>query len=140
MGYDLNPRNKKLDSFHFGAFSWSWMLKCGVGWILGTGDGWAPGQYVEVSRPDGKSVNMNDRARVTGAEAKEMARFCRHLVRYQRTLRGLYEKEPADRRAEMEAVGLSTRGLYNLPVRTDFVDKVEAFADWAEKSGGFTVG
>jgi len=29
--------------------------------------------------------------------------------------------------------------LYTLPVRRDFVEETRAFADWAEKSGGFRV-
>jgi hypothetical protein len=136
MGYDLRPRNKNLESFHFGAFSWAWMLEAGVGWIIGTGRGYKPAQYIEKARKDGKSVNTNDGAHVTAKEAKEMARFCRHLVRYQRMLSDFYGKESESERAEMERIG---RALYNIPVRKDFVDMIDAFADWAEKSGGFWV-
>jgi len=35
MGYDLTPKNKKLEGFHLGAFSWGPLLEaCGYLWPM----------------------------------------------------------------------------------------------------------
>jgi hypothetical protein len=136
MGYDLRPRNKAAGDFEMGAFSWSWMLDSGVGLPVGYGPGFGPGQFVYRTRPDGKCVSYNDGARVTAAEAKDMARVARWLADYQDVLYAEFMKQPEDVRKQMQE---SNSRLYKLPVRRDFVEKVRAFAAWAERSGGFRV-
>jgi hypothetical protein len=136
MGFDLKPRNKSADAFSMGAFSWCWMLDNGVGLPVGYGPGFSPGSFIYRNRPDGLCIGYNDGARVTSAEAKEMAKVARWVADYQDDLYAEWMKEPEDRRQKMQ--NEPTR-LYKLPVRRDFVEKVRAFAEWAEKSGGFTV-
>jgi len=136
MGYDLRPRNKKVDGFSMGAFSWSWMLENGVGLPVGYGPGFAPAQFIYRARPDGLCIGYNDGARVTAAEAKEMAKVARWVADYQDDLYAQWMKEPEESRQRMQD---NTNRLYKCPVRRDFVEKVRAFAEWAEKSGGFTV-
>lgn len=65
-----------------------------------------------------------------------MAQLARWIAAYQDTLFELWMEEPETERERMQK---DFRGTYNTPVRRDFVEKVKAFADWAEKSGGFRV-
>ena len=136
MGFDLRPRRKEAGEHSMGAFSWAWMLDNGVGLPVGYGPGFAPAQFISRNRPDGKCIGYNDGARVTAAEAKQMAAVARWLSDYQDDLYAQWMKAPEADRQRMQD---DHSRLYKLPVRRDFVDKVRAFADWAEKSGGFTV-
>ena len=136
MGFDLSARNKDAGDFSMGAFSWAWMLENGVGLPVGYGPGFAPAQFIYRARPDGLCIGYNDGARVTAAEAKQMAQVARWLADYQDDLYAQWMKEPEEKRTQMENTG---GRLYKLPVRRDFVDKVQGFAEWAEKSGGFRV-
>lgn len=136
MGYDLRPRNKAAGEFQMGAFSWCWMLDNGVGLPVGYGPGFSPGQFCYRARPDGLCIGHNDGARVTAAEAKDMARVARWLADYQDDLYALWMRGPEDRRKHMQD---DSSRLYKAPVRRDFVEKVRAFAAWAEASGGFRV-
>jgi hypothetical protein len=135
MGYDLKPKNKEAGYFHMGAFSWSWMIDAGVGWVLGTGAGFYAGSYVFCPRADGLEIHANDGARVTAKEAKEMAFVARLLCDYQDIKRSVWDKETPENRAEME----KNYRMFSTPVRKDFVELARKFADWAEKSGGFTI-
>lgn len=134
MGFDLKPRNKAAGGHSMGAFSWAWMLDAGVGLPLGVGPGFSPGSFVYKTRPDGNCVHYNDGAKVNSAEAKQMAQLARWVADYQDSLYELYMKEPEERRKHMQ-----DNTLYKVPVRRDFVERVRAFADWAEKSGGFRI-
>lgn len=134
MSFDLSPRNKTMPSHRMGAFSWGWMLDAGVGLPIGYGIGFLPGQYVHHTRPDGKSPADNDGARITAAEAKEMAKVARWVADYQDALHSEWEKM-----LDAERIRIAALQDRNVPVRRDFVEKVRAFADWAEKSGGFRI-
>jgi hypothetical protein len=136
MGFDLHARRKDVDGFHMGAFSWSWMLDAGVGLPVGYGPGFSTGQFLQQTRPDGLLLAYNDGARVSAAEAKQMAAVARWVAAHQDALYREWEKLPEDERKLMQE---NTARLYRTPVRRDFVEKVRAFAEWAEKSGGFTV-
>ena len=65
-----------------------------------------------------------------------MATVARWVADYQDSLFAEWEKMPE---AEREHIQLSRSGLYKTPVRRDFVEKVRAFAAWAETSGGFAI-
>ena len=136
MGFDLRPRNKNAEDYSMGAFSWSWMLDNGVGLPVGYGPGFAPASFVYRTRPDGLCIAYNDGARVTAKEAKLMAMAARWLADYQDSLYDLWMKEPEEARDRMQS---EPGRIYKPPARRDFVEKVRAFADWAEKSGGFRV-
>lgn len=136
MGMDLSPRNKAAGNFHWGAFGWSWMLAEGVGLPVGHFPGLSPGEFIYLDRPDGRSLGYNDGARVSAKEAKEMAKVSRWIVAKQRAMQQQFESRSEQQR---EAMREDKYKLYTLPVRTDWVDQLEKFADWAEKSGGFRV-
>lgn len=137
MGFDLRARHKDVEECSFGAFSWPIMLDRGVGLPLGCGKGITPCQYVYRAGPKDKgSPYSNDGFRVTAKKAREMAQVACWLADYQDTLRGVYEQMPQERRDEMDK---DYSGTYTLPIRTDFVEKFRKFAEWAEKSGGFTI-
>ena len=136
MGFSLRPRNKELDALDFGAFSWPWMLETGVGLPLGYGKGFLPGQFIARNRKDGLCVAYNDGARFTATEAKQMAQLARWVADLQDSLHAEWGKIPE---GEQQRMRENDQRLYTLPVRRDFVEKTRAFADWAEKSGGFRV-
>ena len=136
MGMDLYPRNKDADEFHWGAFGWSWMLAEGVGLPVGHFPGLAPGEFIYNGRPDGKSLGYNDGARVSAKEAKEMAKMARWIAAKQRAMTQSFEARSAEEQAAMREDRFK---LYTLPVRQYWVEQLDKFADWAEKSGGFGV-
>lgn len=137
MGYHLVPRNKNVDTFVMGAFSWPWMLKAGVGLPFGYGEGVVPASYVYTERPDGKSISDNDGAKVTAKEARQMAQLARWVVQYHKNLAWDWSRYPEQERNEMSSGHY--RHLYTVPVREDFLEKALDFADWAETSGGFSI-
>lgn len=136
MGMDLSPRNKSAGKFHWCAFGWSWMLAEGVGLPVGHFPGLSPGEFIYLDRPDGRSLGYNDGARVSAKEAKEMAKVSRWIVAKQRAMQQQFDRRSEE---EREAMREDRFKLFTLPVRSDWVDHLEKFADWAEKSGGFRV-
>lgn len=137
MGYDLRARNKNVDDYHMGAFSWSWMINAGVGLPIGYGPGFTPGQYINVPRPDGKCIHYNDGAHVTAKEAKQMAQVARWIADHQDRLHEVFMRDETEESRKRMYDDHSR--IYNVPVRRDFVDKIRGFADFAEASGGFRV-
>lgn len=134
MGFDLQASKKGHPDWSTGSFSWSWMIGAGVGIPVGTFNGHSPGTFIYMPRPDGLCIQYNDGAKVSAKEAKEMAKIARMLVIKYRQIRIIWD--------ELDAAEQSRRkdaGTYTLPVRDDFVDKMESFAEWAEGSGGFRV-
>lgn len=136
MGFDLSPRNKKAGPFSMGAFSWSWMLDAGVGLPVGYGPGFSPGSFIYRTRQDGLCIGYNDGAQVSAKEAKQMAMVARWIADYQDDLYAQWMKEPEEKRQRMQD---NPSSLYKTPVRRDFVEKIRAFAEWADLSGGFAV-
>jgi len=139
MGFDLVSRNKKLNSFYMGSFSWSWMLDAGVGLVLGAGRGVEPATCIWLPDNKGRSPYYNDGFRVTAAQARAMALAARGLVAVKESINDTWaslDAITADKYKRADVLGLS---LYQQPVRDDFIEKAQAFADWAEQSQGFAV-
>lgn len=136
MGMDLKPRKRSAEIFCCGGFFWAWMLEAGCGLPLGHGPGVTAGSFIYLERPDGLSVGYNDGALVTAGEAKEMAKIAGWIADYQDALHAEWEKESE---ADRERMGKNMTGLYNLPVRRDYVAHLRRFAEWAPASGGFRV-
>lgn len=136
MGYDLRARNKGVNTYSMGSFSWSWMMDNGVGMVVGYGKGIEPASYLFNERKDGKDLMYNDGGKVTAKEAKEMAKVARRLADYQDMLYNQFESMDDRKKQEYK---LNENRHYNLPVRRDFVEKIRGFAEFAEKSGGFQV-
>lgn len=125
MSYDLRPNNEELGEFDFGAFSWPILLEaCGYYFIaIKKGPRWNFVAGVDERMGDTyPKILSNDGFQVTEEEAKVMARIARNFVATQRALPDTEEKDAWPAR-----------------IRTDFVDRYEKFADWAEKSGGFSI-
>jgi hypothetical protein len=144
MPFDFTPKNKASGEYSVGCFSWSFMLDAGLGLVLGTGEGFRPGQFVYITRPDGLCVHYNDGARVSAREAQELAKVARWIARVQEARIEQWKTIPAEEQKRMEADsktrldhGLSR--VYKLPWAPETVQQFRAFADWAEKSGGFKI-
>lgn len=164
MGYDLravNPKDQEQSEFHMGAFSFPVILDITSGLFpaaFGKGQWYMPANVGEVDgRFNGNYPGplSNDNFEVTEEEAKIMARFSRNWARIQRDLpeenrtSSLFEgnkgKDGIKREDMMALLMAASRGQvpgepWPAKVRDDFVVKIEEFADWAEQSGGFTIG
>jgi hypothetical protein len=156
MGYDLCPRNKELEEFHFSSFSFPLLIEaCGYLFACvhnGSQYCFVPG--VDKRMPVGDTyprLLSNDRFPVTAEEARIMARIARNFVAIQRTLPD--ENKPDDARSKMEwrkedLLAALNKGMFGaaaaepwpVKIREDWTNKFEEFADWADKSGGFTIG
>lgn len=148
MGYDLEPKNEDAGDFHMGAFSWSWMIiDVGVGLPFGMGRGTEPASYVihieDDFDPDKDQSPVllcsNDGFFVSAEKAQEMALVAKWAVKYHRAHADVYDNCSDKEKARYIEYSVGVRKLYNLPVRKDFVDKMEKFSEWAPKSGGFYV-
>lgn len=141
MGFDLRARKKGVEGFHMGAFSWSWMLREGVGAVVGYFPGIEPSSFFYHDRKDGRCVAYNDGAIVSAKEAKQMAFLARLLAQKEDTINAHWESTTDEYRELIEGANErhATYKIYKTPVRRDFVQNVRSFADWAEKSGGFRV-
>lgn len=139
MGYDLYAKNKDAGEFHFGAFSWPWLLDAGVGLAIGQGPGFSPASYFYQPDRKGRDPMSNDGFHVKAADAKLMARLARVVVDLEKNRAEAFDKLPTETKAELSSFGSRTAHIYKMPVRDDFRQKALEFADWAEKSGGFTI-
>lgn len=133
MGYDLKASNKAVGWFHFGAFSWLTFTE-NLGYlfpVIQKSAQWYCVWGADERMPVGDTYPRligNDGMRITADEARTMARMARNYVAVQRSL-------------TPETQGTDCLGNPKWPQKTreDFVDKIEAFAEWAEKSRGFTI-
>lgn len=131
MGYDLSPRHKKTDGFHFGAFSFPVLLEaCGYLFTcIQDGPQWKAvfGPDPRMGDPPSRGGSgypvliSNDGFPVSAFEAKVMARVARNFVLLNRP-------NPSD-----------PNFVPARPIREDFLDTFERFADWADTSGGFRI-
>lgn len=139
MGYDLKPRNKELESFHFGAFSWSWMLDAGVGLVISTGRS-ADGGYSYAPDKRGASPRSCDGYYVTAEEANALGHAATGLASVETFIAEQWAALSDDERAKWEAANVEyRRELYRKPVRADFIKRAEEFGQWALRSHGFWI-
>jgi hypothetical protein len=138
MGYDLKAKKSDLEEFHFGAFSWAWLLDEGVGLAIKTGPGLDALTYYYEPDENGHSPQDNDGYYVTEEKAKMMAELTRSVVFLQQKRRESFNKKSEEEQKTMRDFNLRSTA-FRLPVREDFVEKAEKFAEWADKSGGFTI-
>jgi hypothetical protein len=136
MGYDLVPRNRKLGGFYIGSFSFPILLEA-AGYlypcIQGPSGQWYCLFGADKRMPKGDTyprLISNDGFRVTAEEARVLARVARNYVAIQRSLPE-QEQQPFDMPAYLKH--------WPQKIRTDFVDKFEQFAAWADKSQGFAI-
>lgn len=153
MGYDLSPKNEDLDCMSIGAFSFPILLEaCGYLWpCIQNGGQWYCVFGTDPRMPEGDQyprLMSNDGFEVTEEEAKIMARMARNFVAVQRSLPDTSTPDDARGKSEFkreDVLGALQRGMFGgkehwpVKIRSDFTDKFEKFAEWAEKSGGFSI-
>lgn len=139
MSYDLSAINKELDEFRMGSFSWPILLQeSGAGYVLGYGAGRSPGTHVYKPDKNGASPASNDGYRVTANESKMMAYIVRGFISVQRFINKEWEDIP--NAEELKKVkSYDGKPLYNAGWHEDRLKKFEEFAEWAEKSRGFSI-
>ena len=134
MGYDLYPTNENLESFQFGAFSWTHLLEQCGSYFACTQHG--PQWYCvwEQDKRMGDDYPMilsNDGFPVTAEESLVLARIARNYAAMQRTL---------DASHTLTDVSLPDFAKpWPRKIREDWVDLFERFAEWSEQSGGFEI-
>jgi len=138
MGYDLYPSNKELEEFHFGAFSWSFLLEK-IGLIIGTGRGVEPGSYSYLPDKYGRDPNSNDGFRVTAKQSKALAMAAQGLASNEKFIQKEWDKMPKEEKERKEKANQDFDKLYRTPIRKDWIERVEKFAVWAYKSRGFSI-
>jgi hypothetical protein len=140
MGFDLNPKNKELDSLTVGGLSWPLFLQeTGMGYVLGYGTGFKPGTYVYNNKNNGSPVS-NDGYKVTSTEAKMMAKVARGYVSVQRYVNKEWEELTEEQVKECELSNeRHSFKIYRPKMHEDHLKWLEKFADWAEKSKGFSI-
>ena len=152
MGYDLQPKNKDAGDFHFGAFSFPVLLEaCGYLFsAIQSGGRWYCAFGSDERMGDTYPMILsNDGFKVTAKEAKIMARIARNFVTIQRTLPDENTSDGIEGKAEFkrdDVLALMQRAMHPTAppkwptkIRTDFTDRFEQFAEWAEKSEGFEI-
>jgi hypothetical protein len=134
MGYDFRPKKKDAGDFYLGAFSWPVLVEqFGCMFPFMQKIKWYCVFGIDERMPATDTyprIISNDGFKVRNDEAKMMAQMARNYVAIQRSL------------PEQPEIPFNTPDeLKPWPrkIRTDFVDQFEKFADWAEKSGGFSI-
>lgn len=135
MGYDLVARRKDSEDFYMGAFSFPTMLDLGVGLVINTGAGVESFRYYYIPDKKGNSPQSNDGYYVTSKQAKMMSFLVYKVVWLQRE-RTKEWREFSEQEQKFYSEELKLSGI---PIREDFIDKIEKFADWAKDSGGFWI-
>lgn len=139
MSYDLHAKNKNVESIRIGAFSWPIMLQdSGMGYVLGYGKSRVPGEYVYLNGNNGSPVS-NDGYRVTSEEAKIMAKIARGYVSVKRFINDQWEALDEAERIESEQLKINGKPLYEQQTGDGFLELIEKFAEFAERSGGFCI-
>lgn len=134
MGYDLNPKNKKIESISVGAFRWPILLQeTGMGYILWYGTGFKSGTYVYQNGNNGSPVS-NDGYKVTANQAKMMAAIARGYVFVQRHVNQEWDALSPEDFEYWEKSQYVRKKMHE-----DHLIFLEKFADFAEKSGGFSI-
>jgi hypothetical protein len=135
----LIPRIRARGEFKFGSWSWSYLLDI-AGPVLGPmwhqGSRWyrVDGVDPRYKNPD-YPESLGDSGQsfyVRAAEARQLANVARNWAIIQRSLGPEYRTRDDNDRVRVPEP-------WPLKVRDDWPPLFEAFADWAERSGGFTV-
>jgi len=135
MSYKL-VANNDVDDFPFGAFSFPVLLQaCGYLFpCVSHGGQWTfvPGLDARMpKRDDYPRLISNDGFPVTDEEAKIMARMARNFVAIQRSI----PSDQVDPGPDVQEI----MRPWPRRIRADFVDRIEAFAEWAPGTGGFQI-
>jgi hypothetical protein len=143
MSYDLIPRNKKVSEITFGASLWPIMLQeTGMGYVLGYGAGRTPTTYVYKPQKKGGSPASNDGYKVSSTQAKAMAMVARGFISVKEYINKEW-LELSEEKREVEKKFTDSwsgnRPIYLPETGQHFLDQLNKFADFAEKSEGFRI-
>lgn len=139
MPYDLMPANKELQEYSIGAFSWPIILQeTGMGYILNYGLAMRPGSYSYQKGNSGSPVS-NDGYIVTEEEAKMMARVARGYLSVKRFINSEWGQLTEEQREQYKKPSSSGQPIYQEETSEASLKQIEDFADFAEKSGGFSI-
>lgn len=140
MGYTLQPRNKKVEALDFGIFSWPILLEeTGIGYIIGYGKGRRPATNVYQGGNNGSPVT-NDGYKVSAFEAKAMGMMARGYLSVKRFVNKEWETLDERDKAFCKTQTVSDgKLLYVQEVGEGILEKLEKFAEFAEKSQGFSI-
>lgn len=137
MGYDLIPKKEEVEAKSGMIFTWPIILdKMGAGYLFGYGiNTFDTDKYIyDTSRSDGSPVS-NDGFDVPKEDALIMARLFRGYVSVKRELREEWDKIPVEKQVMLESI----YGKGAVPPSVEFLQKVEALADFFEQSEGFNI-
>lgn len=135
MGYDLRPRNKKLKEIYFGISIWKKMLdETGMGYVLNYGKGIEITTYIYQAGNKGSPVS-NDGYVVSAEKAKAMANVARGYIFVHGYINKLYQ-EMSDKDRDIR---MNDKKYYTQPVCEYLLKNLLKFAEFAEKSSGFTI-
>lgn len=138
MGFSLRARNKEVGEFTIGAFVWPILLQeTGAGYILGYGAGRTPASYVYQTGNNG-SPSSNDGYKVTSEESKMIARVVKGFLSVQRFVNSEWENTNEIQKNHMDDT-VGGRYIYRRPWNEQSLEQFERFAEFAEKSKGFTI-
>ena len=144
MSYDLRPVNKEIEEIRMGAFSWPIILQeTGIGYILGYGAGRTPATYVYIPAKNGGSPASNDNYKVTATQAKAMAMVARGFISVKKYINKEWQEMTEEDREYAKKFATQWEGnrpIYLPETGQKFLDEIQKFADFAEKSRGFKIG
>ena len=137
MGFDLRARNRDLDRFHF--IGWTWFLSQGAGLLLQRGP-WThkAGRCVWSDRM-GRIVDHNDGYYVSANKARLLAEMARTLAASWRIINQEFPDLQDRYGKPLNPNSYPQENMYNYPVRKDYLENLDQFAEWSEKSMGFGV-
>jgi len=135
MSFELRPKKKEAGTCHISNGTWLWMLEAGVGLPIGCAGGIVPGTYLYQPDTNGVSPTANDGFIVQAKDAKLMAQVGRMVVVVQQDMEAAFALRSETFRVKATLPG----SIYRVPARKEDVALLQAFCDWAERSGGFTV-
>lgn len=140
MGYDLMPRNKKIESITIGAFSWPIILQeTGCGYLIGYGCGRLPATYVYQDGREGSPVS-NDGYKVSAVDARAMHDMCMGYISVKTFINKEWEAlDEEERKRQEEAKSYNGTSLYQPATGQKFLDTIEKFAKFAKESKGFSI-
>ena len=137
MSYDLHAKKKDIPDLRMGAFSWPIILeKTGAGYVLEYGKGFTPASYVYTPR-NGSPVS-NDKFDVTITETKAMVLCCKGFVKVKRFVNKEWDAMSPEDRKQSEKLN-EVMKVYTPYTGEQFLEKIEQFIEFAEKSGGFRI-
>lgn len=143
MSMDLIPRNRNIESFRISGIWWPIMLeKTSMGYVIGFGKSIEPVSFSYTPQGNNGTPCSNDGYRVSKIEAQAMALVAYGWIKEQRFLKKEWDAIPErEREIKKNVKSLDfSKPLYPQPNKNEkFIEVIEQFAEFAEKSSGFRI-